>query len=106
MRHGLGGRGGCHDRWREPLGIRSGIELPSGQRVGYGGAEFQDENGVFYVSQQDFEARRNPVGREYQLIIPGERYGEIVAREAAVLAAAGLLLTGGAAAITWRRRPT
>lgn len=95
-----------NDHLSEPLGISSGIELPSGERVGYGGAEFQDENGVFYSSQEDFEARRNPIGREYQLIIPGERYGEIVARETVVLAAAGALLVIGAAAVTLRRRPT
>jgi hypothetical protein len=94
------------DHLSEPLGISSGIELPSGERVGYGGAEFQDENGVYYASEEDFHARRNPLGREYQLIIPGARYGEIVARETAVLTAAGLLLIGGAAAVTSRRRPT
>lgn len=92
----------------EPLGISSGIELPSGERVAYGsvGAEFQDENGVFYANQEDFAARRNPIGREYQLIIPGARYPEIVAREAAILAGAGVLLVVGAAAVISRRRPT
>jgi hypothetical protein len=94
------------DHLSEPLGISSGIELPSGERVGYGGAEFQDENGVFYASQEDFQARRNPIGREYQLIIRGERYAEIVAREAAILAGTGALLIGAAAAVTQRRRPT
>lgn len=96
----------ANDHLSEPLGISSGIELPSGERVGYGGAQFQDENGVFYASQEDFEARRNPMGREYQLIIPGERYGEIVARETATLAGAGGVLVVGAAAVTLRRRPT
>lgn len=94
------------DHLSEPLGISSGIELPSGERVGYAGAEFQDANGVYYASEEDFRARRNPLGREYQLIIPGERYGEIVARETAVFTAVGLLLVGGAAAVTGRRRPT
>ena len=47
-----------------------------------------------------------PIGREYQLIIAGGRYGEIVAREATVLAAAGMLLIGAAAVITSRRRLT
>jgi hypothetical protein len=95
------------DRLGEPLGISSGIELPSGERVPYGAvAVFQDENGVFYRSQEDFQARRNPIGREYQLIIPGERYSEIVARETAILAGAGVLLVVGAAAVTQRRRPT
>jgi hypothetical protein len=96
----------ANDHLSEPLGISSGIELPSGERVGYGGAEFQDENGVFYASQEDFQARRNPIGREYQLIIRGERYTEIVAREAVILAGAGALLIGAAAAVTQRRRPT
>ena len=95
-----------NDHLSEPLGISSGVELPTGERVGYGDAQFQDENGLLYSTQEDFEARRNPIGREYQLIIPGERYGEIVAREAAVLAGAGLLLIGGAAAVTRRRRPS
>lgn len=47
-----------------------------------------------------------PMGREYRPIIPGARYDEIVAREKAVLAAAGMLLIGGAAVITSHRRPT
>lgn len=94
------------DHLSEPLGISSGIELPSGERVGYGGAEFQDENGDFYANQADFLARRNSLGREYQLIIPGRRYSEIVARETAVLIGVGVLLIGGAAVVTSRRRPT
>jgi hypothetical protein len=95
-----------NDHLSEPLGISSGIELMSGERVGHGAAEFEDENGLLYESQEDFEARRNPIGREYQLIIRGERYGEIVARETAVLAVAGVLLVAGGAAVTMRRRPT
>ncbi|MCA1570135.1 MAG: hypothetical protein LC798_07405 [Chloroflexi bacterium] len=94
------------DHLSEPLGISSGIELPSGERVGYGGAEFQDENGDLYANEADFLARRNSLGREYQLIIPGRRYNEIVARETAVLTGAGVLLIGGAAVVTSRRRPT
>jgi hypothetical protein len=98
-----------------PLWIESGIELTSGERqtwaeiYGGGGAPFdtfQAEDGTYYASQADAEAGRNPIGRDYILIIPGERYNEIVARETAVFSAAGLILIGGAAAVTRRRRPS
>lgn len=92
----------------EPLVIGSGVELPSGERIPYAaaGAEWQDESGYLYTNEADFQARRNPIGHEYLLIIPGERYPEIVARETATFAAAGVLLVVGAAAVTVRRRPT
>jgi hypothetical protein len=92
----------------EPMGISSGVQLMSGERVPYSaaGAEWGDENGALYTNEADFQARRNPIGYEYQLIIPGERYTEIVAREAAILAGTGALLIGAAAAVTQRRRPT
>lgn len=105
------------DEWLgSPIWIESGIELASGERLTlgevYAGGEaaswsesFMAEDGTHYASQADAEAGRNPIGREYVLIIPGERYTEIVARETAVFAAAGLLLLGGAAAVTRRRRP-
>ena len=67
---------------------------------------FGTEDGTLYATQADADAGRDPIGREYVLIIPGERYNEIVARETAVFAGAGLLLTAAAAAITRRRRPT
>jgi hypothetical protein len=98
-----------------PLWIESGIELTSGERLtwaeiyGGGGAPletYQAEDGTHYASQADAEAGRNPIGRDYVLIIPGERYNEIVARETGVFAGAGLLLVGGAAAVTRRRRPS
>jgi hypothetical protein len=98
-----------------PLWIESGIELMSGERRTYaeifGGGEFpadayQVEDGTYYASQADADALRNPLGRDYVLIIPGERYNEIVARETAVFTGAGLLLIGGAAAVTRRRRPS
>jgi hypothetical protein len=98
-----------------PLWIESGIELTSGERqtwaeiYGGGGTPFdayQAEDGSYYASQADAEAGRNPIGRDYILIIPGERYNEIVARETAVFTATGLILIGGAAAVTRRRRPS
>lgn len=92
----------------EPLGISSGVELMNGERVPYSaaGAEWQDENGALYSDETDFQARRNPIGYAYQLIIPSERYTEIVAREAAILAGGGVLLIAAAAVVTQRRRPT
>lgn len=98
-----------------PLWIESGIELTSGERLTFaevfeGRAElldtYQTEDGTHYASEADAEAGRNPLGRDYILIIPGERYNEIVAREAAVFTATGLILVGGAAEITRRRRPS
>lgn len=99
-----------------PLWIESGIELTSGERLtwaevygGGGGAPietYQAEDGTYYTSLADAEAERNPLGRDYILIIPGERYNEIVARETAVFTGVGLLLIGGAAAVTRRRRPS
>ena len=95
-----------------PLWIESGIELTSGERVtlvdfySAGLGEFWGEDGNLYASQADAEAGRNPIGREYVLIIPGERYNEIVARETAVFTGAGLILLGAAAGVTGRRRPS
>lgn len=51
-------------------------------------------------------AARNPLGRDYVLMIPGERYNEIVARETTVFTGTGLLLTAGGALVTSRRRPS
>jgi LPXTG-motif cell wall-anchored protein len=97
-----------------PLWIESGIELAGGDRVtwadfyGSGRAPlepYQSENGTYYASLADANAERDPLGREYILIIPGERYNEIVLREAAVFTAAGLMLIGAGSVVTRRRRP-
>lgn len=103
-----------HEFLGGPLWIESGVELASGERVTWG--EFyggdgssmemhQAADGTYYASLADAEAGSNPIGRDYVLIIPGERYNEIVARETAVFTGAGLLLIAGAAAVTRRRRP-
>jgi hypothetical protein len=62
-------------------------------------------DGYLYASQADADAGRDPIGREYQLLIPGERYPELVVREAAVLGGVSIVLVGAAAAVTERRRP-
>jgi hypothetical protein len=97
-----------------PLWIESGIELTNGERVSWGdyyagGAAietYQAQDGTYYASQADADAGRDPIGRDYVLIIPGGRYNEIVSRETAVFAGAGLVLIGGAAGVIHRRRPT
>jgi len=97
-----------------PLYIESGIELASGERLSFtevfeGRADlldtYQAKDGTHYATEADAEAGRNPLGRDYILVIPGERYNEIVARETAVFTGAGLLLIGGAAFVTSHRRP-
>ncbi|MDQ3691250.1 MAG: hypothetical protein M3406_14710 [Chloroflexota bacterium] len=105
-----------NDEWLgSPLYIESGIELTSGERLPFAevfedNAElldtYQTEDGTHYASDVDAAAGRKPLGRDYILIIPGERYNEIVARETVVFTGAGLILLGGSAAVTRRRRPT
>jgi hypothetical protein len=101
-----------------PLWIESGVETPNGERLTWaevyegGGSgdvwssSVMSEDGTYYATNEDLAAERNPLGRDYILIIPGERYNEIVARETAVFSIAGLVLIAGAAAVTRRRRPT
>ncbi|MCA1570136.1 MAG: hypothetical protein LC798_07410 [Chloroflexi bacterium] len=103
------------DEWLgSPLYIESGIELTSGERLSFsevfeGRADlldtYQTEDGTHYATEVDAEAGRNPLGRDYILVVPGDRYNEIVARETAVFTGAGLLLIGGAAVVTSHRRP-
>lgn len=103
------------DEWvGEPLWVDSGIELTSGERVSWGEwlsmsgelGPWTGIDGAVYANQADAENGRNPIGREYILIIPGERYNEIVARETAVFSGVGAVFVAGAAAVTVRRRPT
>jgi hypothetical protein len=98
-----------------PLWVDNGIQLPNGElvsmveevRPGLMAHEaWVDEQGVAYASEADFEARRNPVGRDVVLIIPGERQVEIVVRESLVFAGVGAILVAAAAAVVVRRRPS
>jgi hypothetical protein len=97
-----------------PLWIDNGIELTSGELVSMmeevqpglmAHEAWIDEEGTAYANEADFEARRNPIGRDAVLIIPGERQVEIVVRESIVLAGAGAILVVAAAVVTGRRRP-
>jgi hypothetical protein len=97
-----------------PLWIDNGILLTSGElvsmmeevRPGLMAHEvWIDDEGVAYATEADLQARRNPIGRDAVLIIPGERQVEIVMRESIVLAGVGGLLIGAATVVTSRRRP-
>ncbi len=94
-----------------PLFVGSGVRLASGERVsmmdfyGNGGEAFQTADGTLYANAADAEAERDPLGQEYILIIPGERYPEVMARSSLVTAGAGVLLMVGAGIVTNRRRP-
>ncbi len=93
------------------LWVGSGVRLASGEVVSMGdfygnGAEvFQSEDGRLFATAQDAEAERDPIGQEYILLIPGERYPEIMARSSLVTAGAGVLMLVGAGFVTNRRRP-
>jgi hypothetical protein len=97
------------------LWIESGIELPDGTRIAWPEANLADAaqwsdafitpDGTYYASASDAQEQRNPLGREYVLVIPGERYSEIAGRESAAVTCVGLLLVAGALAVVRRRRP-
>lgn len=95
-----------------PLFVGSGVRLASGERLsmaefyGDGNEAFQSDDGQMYATAADAEAARDPIGQEYILVIPGERYPVIMARASLVTAGAGVLLMIGAALVTNRRRPT
>jgi hypothetical protein len=95
-----------------PLFVGSGVRLASGERISmaefYGGGNeaFQSDDGQLYATAADAEAGRDPIGQEYILLIPGERYPEIMARASLVTAGAGALFMMCAAVVTSRRRPT
>lgn len=99
------------EQFSAPLFVGSGVRLASGERVsmmdfyGSGSEVFQSENGHLYGNAADAEGGLHPIGQEYILVIPGERYPEIMARSSLVTVGAGLLLMGGAAVVTNRRRP-
>lgn len=98
--------------WGAPLFVGSGVRLASGERLSmaefYGGGSeaFQGDDGQLYSTAADAEAERDPIGQEFILVIPGERYPEIMARASLVTVGAGALLMIGAAVVTNRRRPT
>jgi hypothetical protein len=126
----FGALGAAMDRWleSEAIGVRfdynspshrlvgyrsfgHGILIPSGQMLTYSDIAargiphtFVNEAGEHFASEADMRAGR-VFGWEAQLIVPGERYGEVVLREAVMLGGLALALGGGALAAVRRRRP-
>jgi len=93
------------------LGINGGIEMLDGEIVTYSQLSergidigWGDELGRAYTSEADFRAGRY-IGYEVQMVIPGRRYPELVAREGAVTGGLGLVALGLATLVVRRRRP-
>ena len=93
------------------LPVAYGLETADGEFVSFSDASargmnqnFADENGGWYASEEDLEAGRL-LGYDAQLMIPGERYPEIVLRHSALAVALGILALGLAAIVVVRRRP-
>lgn len=62
------------------------------------------ENGVAFASEADYLAGR-PLGEDAQRFIPGKRYQEIAARDAATAGGLGLAALAATAFVVSRRRP-
>jgi hypothetical protein len=94
-----------------PLFVGSGVRLATGERLSmgefYGGGNeaYQSADGKLYATAADAEAERDPIGQEYILLIPGERYGEIMARASLLTAGSGVGLVALTALVVQRRRP-
>jgi hypothetical protein len=93
------------------LAVDYGIQMRDGELVSYGDlyrrgitTQISDEQGRSYASEADYEAG-NFIGYDVQMVIPGKRYPELVARQGAVAGAIGLLALGLTGAIVRRRRP-
>ncbi|HET7684943.1 MAG TPA: hypothetical protein VFM19_00875 [Candidatus Limnocylindria bacterium] len=116
-----------HDRWLsgealiwdqatqilEPgsMYLASGIRTPDGAVHTWSEAqargvaiEYIDEQGRGYASEADMTAGR-VAGTDIAFVIPGSRYPEVIAREAAMAGAAGLAALGLSALVVRRRRP-
>jgi len=93
------------------LVIDFGLELPGGEVVTWQVAQERgliaaviDEEGRQFASAADMRAGR-VLGYDIQLTIPGSQYLPVVAREAGVVTAIGLVALVGTALVVSRRRP-
>lgn len=93
------------------LGVAYGIELVDGEFVTYSDAfvrglepNYSGVEGKVYESEDDIEAGRH-LGYDAFLIIPGERYPELVLRDSGAAVLLGALALGLAGAVVHRRRP-
>lgn len=93
------------------LGVAYGIETTDGAFMSYNQAfdrglepNLGGEDGKVYESEADLAAGRF-IGHHAWLMIPGERYPELVRRDSAVAVIVGLVALGATAAVVTRRRP-
>ncbi len=93
------------------LAVDYGIEMRDGELVSYGDlyrrgitTQISDEQGRSYASEADYEAGKF-IGYDVQMVIPGKRYPELVAREGVISGAVGLIALGLTGAVVRRRRP-
>ena len=93
------------------LAVDYGIQMRDGELISFGElyrrgvtTQISDEQGRSYASEADYEAG-NFIGYDVQMVIPGKRYPELVAREGALASAIGLLGLALTGAIVRRRRP-
>lgn len=93
------------------LGAAYGIETIDGDFMSYGEAlnrglepNYSGEDGKVYESEADLAAGRS-IGRHAWLMIPGERYPELVLRDAMVAAIVGMVALAATAAVVSHQRP-
>jgi hypothetical protein len=93
------------------LGVAYGIETVDGEFLTYGEAfdrglepNYSGEDGKVYESEADIAADRF-IGHDAWLMIPGERYPELVLRDSGVAVVVGLVALAATAAVVSRRRP-
>ena len=93
------------------LGVAYGIETTEGEFLTYNEAydrgldpSYSGANGEVYSSEADMLAGRS-IGYDAFLIIPGERYGEVVLRDSAVAVLLGAAAMAAASLVVTRRRP-
>lgn len=93
------------------LGVAYGIELVDGQFLSYNEAfdrgiepNYSGMDGKVYESEADLQADRF-IGFDAFLIIPGERYSELVFRDSGVSVLLGAIALGLTGFVVSRRRP-
>lgn len=92
------------------LALDYGLVTTGGEFATYGElyeqgiSTYASENGIAYASEADYAANK-PLGEDAQRFIPGTRYPEIAARDAALAGGLGLAALGATALVVARRRP-
>lgn len=93
------------------LGVAYGIELVDGEFLSYNEAfergiepNYRDIDGKVFESEADLEAGRF-IGHDAFLVIPGQRYTELVVRDSVVAVLLGATALGLTGIVVRRRRP-